>query len=469
MKKWNGALALAAAMALAGWAHGEIGIFNNSLDLGIADDNPKLPGSVSYDQQGTYTVTGGGTDWWEWDGERAHFLYSTITGNVRIEANVKILGDPANDWAKAGVAIRNDINTGAGNEMAMNAFTAVTDPFRTYWDDAAQKSVPNPRGAFQGRFLQGKFPMFNYEKVGIQPTKVAVQRTLMPDGQWYLTEGFLDTGAGLEKIGQRYLKMNSTAYVGLAVTSHDNSRTETAEFTNVAISSTTAPQIWDRWEAASVVNGGGIGGMNSFSVRESLSPTDLPGNIASTVAALNSNPPSIDYQAPVLNFHDSDSNGRFGNDATFGVVTAGLKNKGEVENLAVVARGVLWVTDPGPYTFVIPSDDGFELSIDAKIVGKADYGKGANDIVLPATYLTAGAHPIQMIYWEGGGGSSLELFAAKGDWPWFDYDQGGWTKYANWQLVGDVANGGLALVPEPATFGLLALGVLGLAARRRKA
>ncbi len=459
MKKWSGALAVAAAMALAGWSHGAIGIFTDSIDLGVPGDNPKLAGSVAYDGAGKYTVTGGGSDWWEWDGERAHFLYNPISGNVRVEATVQVLGDPANDWAKFGVAIRNDIDNGNANIMSMNAFTAVTDPFR---GDGA-------RGVFQGRFLENTPPMFNYEKGGIQPSRVAVQRTLMPDGEWFLTEGFVDTGAGLQKIGQRYLKMNNNAYAGIAVTSHDNGRTESAQFTNVTVTNTTAPERWDRSEAASVVNGGGVGAMNAWSVRELLSSYGLAGNIANTVQALNNQAPTLDHLSPVLNFHDSDGNGRFGGDANFGVVDAGFRGKGGVDDLAIVARGVLWITDPGPYTFVCNSDDGFELSIDGLIVGKADYGKGSSDIVMSATYLTAGAHPIQMIYWEGGGGSSLELFAAKGDWPWFDYDYGGWTKYADWKLVGDFANGGLQLVPEPASLSLLAFGTLALLSRRRKA
>ncbi len=451
------ASAVVGILAIAGSARADIGIFQGNIDLGEAG-NPALVGSSSFD--GTkYTVTGSGTDWWEWDGERAQFLYKQITGDFRLEASVNVLGDPANDWAKFGVAFRNTINTGPANTKDVNAFVAVTDPFRG-----------TPLGAFQGRYLAGQPPMFNYQKEGTQPSKVALQRKNV-GGDWFLVEGFLDVGSGWEKVAQKYMSMAATGYAGLAVTSHDNSRTESAEFSNVALTAPIATPPAAQ-APASIVNTGGQGGMGYFDVTEVVNNGGLGNNtIATAVGSLNNGTGDrYSYQTAVLNIQDSGGGGRFGNDGRFGVVNANLfgKTYGNVDDIAMIARGIISIPEAAPYTFVCNSDDGFELSIDGKIVMQADYGKGEGD-VLGTVMLSAGEHSLQLIYWEAGGGSSVELYAAKGDWPWFDFwDGNNWVKYANWQLVGDTANGGIALVPEPASLSLLALSGLALLARRRK-
>ena len=170
---------------------------------------------------------------------------------------------------------------------------------------------------------------------------------------------------------------------------------------------------------------------------------------------------------------DSGGGGRFGGDAPFGVIAAGLfgQTAGNVDNLSMVARGTILVPETSPYTFVVNSDDGFELSIDGAVINKADYGKGTGD-VLGSTLLSAGEHTIQLVYWDGLFDGSVELFAAPGEWTWFDREvsPGVWVPNAEWRLVGDSANGGLALVPEPAALGALAVaGITLLARRRRKA
>ena len=118
--------AVLVVLALVGQAMGAIGIFDGSLDLGLPGVDPLLPGSA-VESGGVYTVTGGGHDWWDL-GEHAHFVHKHIGGEFRIEADVAWHTNTGNEWKKAGVAIRNDINVGPGNQKEVNFITAATRP-----------------------------------------------------------------------------------------------------------------------------------------------------------------------------------------------------------------------------------------------------------------------------------------------------------------------------------------------------
>jgi hypothetical protein len=81
------------------------------------------------------------------------------------------------------------------------------------------------------------------------------------------------------------------------------------------------------------------------------------------------------------------------------------------------------------------SDDGMRLRIDGNDVIVAGMGASAADR-FGTINLPAGTHDIELTYFERDGGSQLELFAAQGSRSFFAPD---------FKLVGDVANGGLAV------------------------
>lgn len=152
-------------------------------------------------------------------------------------------------------------------------------------------------------------------------------------------------------------------------------------------------------------------------------------------------------------------------------------------DFAVEATGFVFFPVPGQYTFIVNSDDGFELQIEgaelqAVVGGANDVATGPDSFASPVPrgstdtlgiFLIddAGFYPINLSYYENGGGANVELSAAFGAYPAFSPGL--------FRLVGDVANGGLlvsqtpvALVPEPTTVMLGLMGFAGLAFRRRR-
>ncbi|MFI5381383.1 MAG: lamin tail domain-containing protein, partial [Tepidisphaerales bacterium] len=141
--------------------------------------------------------------------------------------------------------------------------------------------------------------------------------------------------------------------------------------------------------------------------------------------------------APVFNYLNTGGSGQFVNDRTVPGMTIG----NDVDCYVVQGIANLTVPAAGTYTFDLNSDDGGLVTIDGQTVCSFDGLRGASDSLGKIT-LAAGVHSLTVMYFENAGGSSGELSAALGD-----YTAG--FNAAAFHLVGDTANGGLAVSSPP--------------------
>ncbi len=76
--------------------------------------------------------------------------------------------------------------------------------------------------------------------------------------------------------------------------------------------------------------------------------------------------------------------------------------------------GALRVTQPGSYQLRVEADDGARLTLDGQVLGEGlEPGKPHN---FDATVdLAPGDHPIEIDYFQQGGGSALKLFWSRDD------------------------------------------------------
>jgi uncharacterized protein (TIGR03118 family) len=125
----------------------------------------------------------------------------------------------------------------------------------------------------------------------------------------------------------------------------------------------------------------------------------------------------------------------------------------EDDEVTMQASGVLFIPNAGPWTFVVKSDDGFRLTLGTNnaVVGEFNgsrtpaYGNnqgGAIDSV--ANVPTAGYYPYHLLWVQGLGGAMAQFTAAQGSSPEPTNGSAG-SLPAGSQLVGDTANGGLAV------------------------
>lgn len=91
------------------------------------------------------------------------------------------------------------------------------------------------------------------------------------------------------------------------------------------------------------------------------------------------------------------------------------------DNITAEITSYLHFATPGVYVLSFNSDDGFRTTLDRNfsevltsiIVGQADVGKGASDINATVYVPTAGYYPLRTVWFEGGGGASLEWSAQR--------------------------------------------------------
>ncbi|MGB2717932.1 MAG: Ig-like domain-containing protein [Vicinamibacterales bacterium] len=174
--------------------------------------SPALAGRSS-ESNGTFSVTGAGSDIWE-SSDQFQFMYQLVDGDLEIVARLNDL-EYAHAWSKGGVMIRQSLSASAAH-----AFMAGT---------------PGKGWAFQRRPVSGGISVHSPGSFATPPGWVRLVR------QGDLFTAYESTnGTNWVIVGTETIPMASSVYVGLAVTSHNTGMTSTATFTNVAIKRSTS-------------------------------------------------------------------------------------------------------------------------------------------------------------------------------------------------------------------------------------
>jgi hypothetical protein len=189
---------------------------------------PASVGSFVESPVGTYTMTGSGADIWDLGpaaGEyhdEFHFAYKTLIGAGSIIARVDSVQN-TNDWAKAGVMIRESLDPGSAH-----AFACIT---------------PASGVASQGRPSTGA-ASFNYNQTGVTaPHWVKLERSI----SGLFTVSHSANGTSWQPVTGAVVQtipMGTNVYIGLAVTAHDAALTCQAVFTNI----TTSGNVTGQWQ-----------------------------------------------------------------------------------------------------------------------------------------------------------------------------------------------------------------------------
>lgn len=182
-----------------GWSNQDIG------EVSIA-------GSASYDSDtGTFTVEASGEDIWD-ERDEFHYVYRSWSSDGAIVARVESL-ENTHEWAKAGVMIRESLS-----DDSKHAFMCLT---------------PGNGASFQRRTSTGGSSASTSTKDG---TAAPHWVKLVRRGDT-LTGYMSGDGSGWTEVDALDISMSSHLYVGLALTSHDDSTVGTATMDQLGLSS----------------------------------------------------------------------------------------------------------------------------------------------------------------------------------------------------------------------------------------
>jgi TolB protein len=206
-----------------------LGVFQNDSDVGTV----LHPGSAHFDAaHGTYTVTGGGENMWFGEDD-FHYVWTKVSGDVALTADIAFGGDRGNPHRKAVLMIRQSLDGGSkavdiaqhGNGLTSLQFRA-TDGGPTHEirsNIAAPQTVRiEKRGDLFYAFLSGS------------------------DGKLH------PTGASTK------LGLTGPFYIGIGVSAHDKDVTETALFSHVKLTplspATGKPVLYSSLETVTIAS-----------------------------------------------------------------------------------------------------------------------------------------------------------------------------------------------------------------------
>ncbi|MHC4204602.1 MAG: LamG-like jellyroll fold domain-containing protein [Planctomycetota bacterium] len=178
--------------------------------------NPPSVGSFAEGPVGTYTMTGSGTDIWDVgpaEGQyhdEFHYAYKSLSGTGSIQAKVESL-DNTDNWAKAGVMIRETLN--GDSKHAMMIVSAASGV------------------SFQRRPETGGASADDTTADIAAPYWVKLERDIAGNFSAYSSAD----GSSWQKVGlSEPIQMATNVYIGLAVTSHNAALTCQGVFSNVS-------------------------------------------------------------------------------------------------------------------------------------------------------------------------------------------------------------------------------------------
>ena len=195
-------LAVSCLVAICG--AGSLGPFESNSDIGVTQK-----GKV--ESEGT-RVTGGGADMWG-KADAFHFVWKKMSGDMAIDADVRLVGDSTQTKRKAALMIRQSL-----------------DPDSAYADVAFHG---NGEIAAQWRLAAGDVtgdvmrPDFLDTST---PTRIRIERR---GNRFTMSSG--KPGGPLTAMAPVTVTLTDPVYVGLAVCAHDANGLTTALFSNITI------------------------------------------------------------------------------------------------------------------------------------------------------------------------------------------------------------------------------------------
>lgn len=205
-----------------------------------------VAGNASY-LGGVFTVNGSGSDIWS-SVDAFHYVYQTMSGNGDIIARVASQQN-TDPWAKAGVMIRNTLTAGSAH--------------------ATMLITPTNGLAFQRRITSPGSSSTTAGGAGTTPYWVKVSRA----GNIFTGSKSVD-GINWTVVGSATITMATNVYIGLAVTSHNNSVVSACAFDNVSVSANPPGNNPPTVSITSPANGAIFTAPASFNIDANASDTD---------------------------------------------------------------------------------------------------------------------------------------------------------------------------------------------------
>ena len=191
----------------------DIGIFNQSIDIGQC----KIPGSATYSEEDqTYRISGSGTNMW-FGSDEFHYLWTTLQGDFILRAEMAFEGNGVDLHRKMGWIVKNNLDP---NSKHVNA--------TVHGDGLTSLQYRNEIGA-------------DTQEI-ISPIKGAnVIQLERRDGTYIMSAAIY--GQELTSVQLDSVSLDNEVYVGLYVCSHNPEVMETAVFRNVRIITPAAPDF----------------------------------------------------------------------------------------------------------------------------------------------------------------------------------------------------------------------------------
>ncbi|MDB5672332.1 MAG: hypothetical protein JWO25_3291, partial [Alphaproteobacteria bacterium] len=201
-----GAAALAGPLSAQPPQAAPVGLFQSDADVGTTAHK----GRVVFDAvTGRYRVTGGGAHIWG-DKDSFHFVWTQRSGDLHISGDIEWIGAGTDLHRKAGLMIRQNLTPGSPYaDVMVHGDGLVALQYRDAQDGPTRQIMSNVAGAKRVKLeREGDYVFFSVAG---------------PDGR-------------LHPAGGNYrIAFQAPYFVGLAVSAHDDSLTETAAFANVAL------------------------------------------------------------------------------------------------------------------------------------------------------------------------------------------------------------------------------------------